>query len=145
VAVVAEEVCARGRTDASVLNTIAAKLFDARLEKIRVNSVHPGLVVSELDRDTAWPLNVLGPWLRKMIARSTHDGAIAQVTVATHPKLKGVGGRYFEDRCINSLCQSCLFCDSANPPGVVPNAQALDASIAKFVEEETEKILAAVR
>lgn len=66
-------------------------------------SVHPGLVVSELDRESEFAPYI--KLLREMIARPTIDGAIAQVTVATLPDFIQLGGGlYFEDHCIMNRC-----------------------------------------
>jgi len=116
--------------DSKLMNVMCAKSFAERFgqdTKITFNSVHPGFVVSNLDNNLPGMLRNLIVKVRQTIGRQPREGAIAQITVATHPKLEGVTGKYFSDSCINSLCHApCFHCDAENPPGMIPNSEALD-------------------
>lgn len=85
-------------------------------------AIHPGFVVSEIDRNLPPFLASLMMRVRKAIARPEFEGAVTQVTAATLPELGGAGGQYLEDRCIMGLCHDCFFC--APEGGVVPNSEA---------------------
>lgn len=114
--------------DSKVMNVMAAISFAERFgkdNKITFNSVHPGFVVSAIDRNMPAFFAAVVLRLRKLIGRDTRQGSMAQVTVATHPKLEGVTGKFFSDGCMNSLCIDCFYCDS-NGPGVKPNSDALN-------------------
>ena len=67
------------------------------------NAIHPGFVLTDLDRDMGWT-GALITIFRRLAARPARDGAVTQTTVATTPELDGVGGRYFSDACMNDLC-----------------------------------------
>ena len=128
--------------DSKLLNIIAAKIFAREHTDITFNAVHPGFVQSELDSQTGWPVNVIMPKIRAAVARDTAEGAVAQITLAIHPGMKGVTGRYFEDRCIETLCRApCLFCDDKDPPGVVPHKEALDDKKREFVKRESDVLV----
>uniref|UniRef100_A0A5B7A191 Short-chain dehydrogenase TIC 32 n=1 Tax=Davidia involucrata TaxID=16924 RepID=A0A5B7A191_DAVIN len=63
---------------------------------ITVNSVHPGLIMTNLYRHTGpimGLLNIFSSFLWKNIPQ----GAATTCYVALHPRLKGVTGKYFED------------------------------------------------
>lgn len=80
-------------------------------------------------------------WLRGAVARTTEEGSIASVQVASAPALASVGGRYFEDRCINDLCNAtCLLCDRAAPPGVRPSSLAESEELRRFVWDTADKL-----
>jgi NAD(P)-dependent dehydrogenase (short-subunit alcohol dehydrogenase family) len=99
--------------DTKLMNVIFSNGFQRRIagdpqySQLTSVSVHPGLVVSDLDRESE-----LAPYfkrLREMIARPTIDGAIAQVTVATLPEIIQLGGGlYFEDHCIMNHCTESI-------------------------------------
>jgi NAD(P)-dependent dehydrogenase (short-subunit alcohol dehydrogenase family) len=90
-------------------------------------SIHPGFVVSDLDRGLPSHMEVILRTIRSLVARPTIDGAVTQVTAATHPQLLAHGGGlYFEDQCIMSHCTSCLLCsiDKKRGVGVIPHGSA---------------------
>jgi NAD(P)-dependent dehydrogenase (short-subunit alcohol dehydrogenase family) len=119
--------------NSKLMNTMCAISFTERFAnhadygKITFNSLHPGFVVSNLDNNFHPAIAFAISTVRHIIGRNTRQGAVTQAVVATHPKLAKVSGKYFSDYCINTLCDTnCQFCDSRNPPGVVPNPEALD-------------------
>jgi len=101
-------------------NKLQRKLGPSAITSI---AIHPGLVVSGLDSNLPPPFADFMLWLRKQIARNTDDGAVTQVTAATLPELSNAGGQYLEDRCIENLCKSCVFCNADG--GVQPKNPAL--------------------
>lgn len=127
--------------DSKLMNVMTAISFAERFgkdNKITFNSVHPGFVVSALDRNLPAFVGALMLRVRKLIGRDTRQGAMAQVTVATHPKLDGVTGKYFSDGCMNSLCDGCFYCESKGP-GVKPNSEALDKAARDWLWDVTLK------
>merc|ERR1712070_482867 len=101
-------------------NKLQRKLGSSAITSI---AVHPGFVVSGLDRNKPPLLANFMLWMRKQIARNTDEGAVTQVTAATLPELSNAGGQYLEDRCIQNLCKACLFCNAEG--GVQPKAPTL--------------------
>eukprot|EP00808_Paulinella_micropora_P002846 g44767.t1 len=106
-------------SDSKLFQVMYSKELDARLaadaglqgKRVTSNVVHPGFVQSGIYRyvDSEWNFR-LQTWIRSWLARST-AGAYTTVIVATDPRLEGLGGRYFEDRCIaDELCRNCLGC-----------------------------------
>ncbi len=62
---------------------------------VTVNSVHPGLVATNIWRDSYWFMRIarLFSWLYK----SPEEGAEGVVYLATSPEVKGVTGQYFKE------------------------------------------------
>jgi len=102
-------------------------------------SVHPGYVVSALDQHLPPPLDKLASWFRKKVARSAEDGAITQVTAATLPELNTAGGQYLEDRCISSLCTSCILCEPTG--GVRPKSEATNVDMQDWLWDTSSAIV----
>jgi NAD(P)-dependent dehydrogenase (short-subunit alcohol dehydrogenase family) len=128
--------------DSKLMNIMTAKHFAQLHKDVSFNAVHPGLVWSEIFFNAPWPLDNILPTMQKLTARSSNEGAVTQVTVATHPNLKHVSGRYFEDRCIMYLCKDkCMYCDRDNSPGVVPNKLALDKETVAWLMEQSDKLV----
>jgi retinol dehydrogenase-12 len=124
--------------NSKLMNTMTAMSLAERYKskKVTFNSVHPGFVVSALDSNLPFPIRQFMVTARNLLARSTKQGAISQIAVATHPKLVDVSGKYFSDHCIDNLCNSsCIYCDRQNPPGVIPNRLALDKSLRDWLWE----------
>lgn len=116
--------------DSKLMNTMCAMSFQERYGKLGITftSLNPGYAVSNLD-DNMGAFKKFALAFRQAVARSTYQGAITQITVATHPKLSA-GGRFYSDHCINTLCnKDCFYCDKENAPGVVPHKQALDKNV----------------
>lgn len=117
--------------DTKMMNVMAAKSFQEHFASTDIvfTSVHPGYVVSNLARSVPWPVNVPVDWMNNMLGRSTEQGAVAQITTATHPNMtlkEGAGGKYFSDYCINALCnKQCFYCDKT-AAGVIPHKQVFD-------------------
>jgi NAD(P)-dependent dehydrogenase (short-subunit alcohol dehydrogenase family) len=118
-------------SDSKLMNVVFSNALESRLRlagglysKITSVAIHPGFVVSELDRGLPKVQHFMRK-LRDLIARPTVDGAIAQVTAATLPSLisRG-GGLYFEDHCIMSECSQCMLCTLNPAGGVMPHSSA---------------------
>jgi WW domain-containing oxidoreductase len=110
-------------------NLLFAKHLARRLSRdgkgVTVNAVHPGVIMSGLQRSMPafqrLSMAIAAPIALKSIA----EGAATQVYVATHPTLDDVSGEYFAD------------CNIAQP-----NARGRDAALAERLWQESEKIVA---
>jgi NAD(P)-dependent dehydrogenase (short-subunit alcohol dehydrogenase family) len=120
--------------DTKLMNVIFSNALDSRFRSLGVTSnpyagvtsvsIHPGFVMSELDRGIPAMQSVVKK-VRELIARPTIDGAITQVTLATLPSLLSEGGGlYYEDHCMPSGCRSCLLCTLNPRGGVQPHSSA---------------------
>lgn len=86
-------------------NLLAARAFNERLRgsSVTANAVHPGVISTNLSRDvgglSGWLLRnpAVSALSARLLNKSVAEGASTQCFVATHPSLKGVGGRYFAD------------------------------------------------
>lgn|GEM_PF-1081123 len=90
--------------DVKLMQVVYSKTLNAKLSGVTSNSVHPGFVQSSLDRNLPPLIAEAALWVRSRVARTTEEGAATGIIVATDPELVGVGGLYFSDHCINSLC-----------------------------------------
>lgn len=89
-------------------NLLTAVAFNERLAEFGVtaNAVHPGVIKTNLDRQLDGVLGLLMslPFFGKVMeltgGKSIPQGASTQCFVATHPSLKGMGGKYFADNRI---------------------------------------------
>ncbi|XP_059667799.1 short-chain dehydrogenase TIC 32 B, chloroplastic-like [Cornus florida] len=81
-------------------NILHANELSRRLQEeganITVNSVHPGLIMTNLMRHSALLMRVLKVFTCPMW-KNVPQGAATTCYVALHPKLKGVTGKYFLD------------------------------------------------
>jgi NAD(P)-dependent dehydrogenase (short-subunit alcohol dehydrogenase family) len=88
---------------ANVLYTkaLARRLEEAGHDKVFVNAVHPGYVLTEIDSGVE---NAVGKVMAKfmttfrhVVGRDVEDGALTQLYCATSPEIeeKGLSGRYF--------------------------------------------------
>lgn len=123
-------------SDTKLMNVVFSNAFQAKIRgypqysQLTSVSVHPGLVMSDLDRGLQ--VGAYAKRIREMIARPTVDGAIAQVTVATLPEIiQSGGGLYYEDHCIMNRCTKSIL--SAVVPvyekgGVTPHSTALNTT-----------------
>ena len=86
-------------------NLLTANAFDERLQGagVRANAVHPGVINTNLTRSLDGVLGVFfklpfaGLLMDHVFGKTIPQGASTQCYVATHPTLKGVGGKYFSD------------------------------------------------
>lgn len=122
--------------DTKLMNVVFSNALDSRMRKdqryaqITSVSIHPGYVISDIDRGHKHQYLMAG--IRKLIARSSYHGAITQVTAATSPAvISQGGGLYFEDHCIMDGCRSCnnfiVKCNQ-NGGGVIPHGTATSAT-----------------
>ncbi|KAF9599082.1 hypothetical protein IFM89_033689 [Coptis chinensis] len=81
-------------------NILHANELSRRLQEeganITVNSVHPGLIMTNLMRHSVLLMNVLKVFT-VFFWKNVPQGAATTSYVALHPNLKGVTGKYFED------------------------------------------------
>ena len=112
-------------------NLLFAKQLAKRLASqgstVTANAVHPGVIMSGLQRSMPavqrFGMALVAPIAFKSIA----EGAATQVYVATRPELEGVSGEYFSD------------CNVAQP-----SARARDAALADRLWQESERIVASL-
>jgi NAD(P)-dependent dehydrogenase (short-subunit alcohol dehydrogenase family) len=110
-------------------NLLFAKQLAKRLTNegstVTANAVHPGVIISGLQRSMPavqrLSMAMMGPIALKSIA----EGAATQCYVATRPELDGVTGEYFAD------------CNIAQP-----SARGRDAALAERLWQESERIVA---
>ncbi|KAL1809037.1 hypothetical protein DCAR_0728565 [Daucus carota subsp. sativus] len=90
-------------------NELARRLKEEGVD-ITANSLHPGLIATNIFAPNSGP----GYWLVKTIAKYTskniEQGASTTCYVALHPKVKGISGEYFVDN--NKVEASTLARDS---------------------------------
>lgn len=107
--------------DTKLMQVTLSNALDRRQKVLgkRVSSVavHPGFVVSAIDRSLPPTLRKIVSKLRQLLVRSAEEGAVTTVTAATLPSLLGHGGIYLEDWCIMEECD-------AENGGVAPHASA---------------------
>lgn len=73
---------------------LADRLGDSQVTS---NSLHPGLVQTNIARNAPLLIRRGFDYLGGLIAKSPAEGAATQLYVATNPRLQGVSGAYFED------------------------------------------------
>ncbi|MEI9938564.1 MAG: SDR family oxidoreductase [Pseudomonadota bacterium] len=110
-------------------NLLFAKHLAKRLANegsaVTANSVHPGVIMSGLQRSMP-AIQRLGMAIAAPIGfKSIPEGAATQVYVATRPELEGVSGEYFAD------------CNLAQP-----SERGKDAALAERLWQESERIVA---
>jgi len=103
---------------------LAKRLTDAG-SSATANAVHPGVIVSGLQRSMPAIQRVSMAVIAPIAFKSIAEGAATQCYVATHPGLAGVSGEYFAD------------CNIAQA-----SARGRDAALADRLWQETEKIVA---
>ena len=110
-------------------NLLFAKQLAKRLAQegstVTANSVHPGVIMSGLQRSMPAIQRLSMAIAAPIGFKSIPEGAATQVYVATRPELEGVNGEYFAD------------CNIAHP-----NALARDAALAERLWQESERIVA---
>ncbi|KAK4392228.1 Short-chain dehydrogenase B, chloroplastic [Sesamum angolense] len=79
------------------LQRIISKLgLQAEGVNITVNSVHPGLIMTNLFKYSGFLMRIL-KICTFILWKNVHQGAATTCYVALHPSLKGVSGKYFVD------------------------------------------------
>lgn len=85
-------------------NILHANELSRRLKEeganITVNSVHPGVIMTNLMRHSFWLMRIL-KLFTCLLWKNIPQGAATTCYVAVHPDLKGVSGKYFLD------CNEC--------------------------------------
>ncbi|HKO52547.1 MAG TPA: SDR family oxidoreductase [Polyangiaceae bacterium] len=109
-------------------NLLFAKQLAKRLatagSTVTANSVHPGVIMSGLQRNMPAALRLSMAIAAPITMKSIPEGAATQVYVATRPELDGVSGEYFAD------------CNVAQP-----SAQGRDSALAERLWQESERIV----
>ncbi|KAJ6820166.1 short-chain dehydrogenase TIC 32, chloroplastic [Iris pallida] len=90
----------RAYGQSKLANILHANELSRRLQKdganITVNSVHPGLIMTNLMRHSFYLMKVF-QFLTYICWKNVAQGAATTCFVALHPSLKGVTGKYFLD------------------------------------------------
>ncbi|XP_073002212.1 short-chain dehydrogenase TIC 32, chloroplastic-like [Typha latifolia] len=73
-----------------------SRRFKEENVNITANSVHPGIVATNLFRYQSI-MNALTSALAKFVMKDVHQGAATTCYLALHPQVKGVSGKYFSD------------------------------------------------
>jgi NAD(P)-dependent dehydrogenase (short-subunit alcohol dehydrogenase family) len=102
-----------------------AKRLSSEGRSVTANAVHPGVIMSGLQRNMPAFQRVSMALAGPIALKSIPEGAATQVYVATRPELDGVSGEYFAD------------CNIAQP-----NARGRDAALADRLWQESERIAA---
>ncbi|KAJ4970825.1 hypothetical protein NE237_003924 [Protea cynaroides] len=112
-------------------NILHANELSRRLQEeganITANSVHPGLIMTNLMRHSAILMRVLQVFTY-LFWKKVPQGAATTCYVALHPNLKGVAGKYFQD------------CNEMKP-----SALATDEELAKKLWDFSEKLVNSVQ
>lgn len=80
-------------------NALCARALAQRLSgtNTTANSVHPGVIKTNLGRHLPWYMQVAGTLFGWAFMKNIEEGAATQTYVATSPGLAGVNGYYFAD------------------------------------------------
>lgn len=86
-------------------NLLMAKELSRRLDGtgVTANALHPGLVRTEINRQTPWYVKHLMQPISYFWAKSAVEGAQTSIFLAVDPKLSNVSGKYFAD-CRETAC-----------------------------------------
>lgn len=108
-------------------NVLMAVELDKRLagSSVTVNAVHPGVIRTNLSRDSKGLMNSVISLMANLVERTIPQGAATQCYVATHPSLSEVSGCYFADCNVKP-----------------PSKQAQDQVLAKRLWDESERLAA---
>ncbi len=106
-------------------NALTAYELSKRLEgtTTTANSVHPGIINTNLGRHFPWYTRLFASLLGWTFMKSVEEGAATQAYVATHPNLATVSGHYFED------------CNPVVPEGSHMNNPELSAKLWQVSED----------
>ncbi|KAI3721491.1 hypothetical protein L2E82_32504 [Cichorium intybus] len=90
----------RAYGQSKLANILHANELSRRLKEegvnITANSVHPGIIMTDLMRHSFWQMRIL-KLFTYLIWKNVPQGAATTCYVAVHPELKGVSGKYFLD------------------------------------------------
>ncbi|KAL7611981.1 hypothetical protein Lser_V15G08511 [Lactuca serriola] len=90
----------RAYGQSKLANILHANELSRRLKEeganITVNSVHPGIIMTDLMRHSFWQMRIL-KLFTYLFWKNVPQGAATSCYVAVHPGLKGVSGKYFLD------------------------------------------------
>ncbi|XP_023763253.1 short-chain dehydrogenase TIC 32 B, chloroplastic [Lactuca sativa] len=90
----------RAYGQSKLANILHANELSRRLKEeganITVNSVHPGIIMTDLMRHSFWQMRIL-KLFTCLFWKNVPQGAATSCYVAVHPGLKGVSGKYFLD------------------------------------------------
>jgi WW domain-containing oxidoreductase len=80
-------------------NLLTARVLAEKLKdsKATANAVHPGIINTNLARDTGGAFSRVMMLFAPLMSKSLEQGAATQCMVAVHPSLEGVSGKYFSD------------------------------------------------
>jgi hypothetical protein len=140
--------------DTKLMNVVFSNAMDRLLrssaEYAHVTSVavHPGYVISDIDRGSSATKEAIMRFLRELFARPSEEGAVAQVAAASQPEILSLGGGlYFEDHCISNGCKSCLICSLhvERGAGVKPHKHALDEAMQDWLWNTSSDIVGLAR
>ncbi|KAI3727634.1 hypothetical protein L6452_16252 [Arctium lappa] len=86
-------------------NALHAKELSRRLKEegvnITVNSLHPGVIATNLARHTAW-MRVIFGYIVRLMLKNVEQGASTTCYLALNPGVKGISGEYWADNNISS-------------------------------------------
>lgn len=109
-------------------NLLFAKHLATRLPPGQTaNSLHPGVIWTNLGRHMNPVVGVMARAVRPIALKTVASGSATTCFVATHPSLEGVTGEYFAD------------CNLGNP-----TLHGQDAALARALWERTEEAVAAL-
>lgn len=117
----------RSYGQSKIANILFAKELARRFAgtKKTANSLHPGVIQTNLARHVNPLLSVLFAVLGPLALKSVPQGAATEVYIATSPALAGVSGQYFVNSNVGN-----------------PRSDANDEALAKKLWEVSEKIVA---
>ncbi|CAI9273375.1 unnamed protein product [Lactuca saligna] len=108
----------RAYGQSKLANILHANELSRRLKEeganITVNSVHPGIIMTDLMRHSLWQMRIL-KLFTYLFWKNVPQGAATSCYVAVHPGLKGVSGKYFLD------CNEWPASKFANDPELAKN------------------------
>ncbi|GLU21122.1 hypothetical protein SLE2022_372840 [Rubroshorea leprosula] len=81
-----------------------ARHFKEEGVDITANSLHPGLIVTNLFRQMSF-INGIVTKIGKFALKDVHQGAATTCYVALHPQVSGVSGEYFKDSNIGQAAE----------------------------------------
>jgi len=88
----------RAYGSSKMMNLLFANEFNRRFEGdgVVANTLHPGIVKTELGRDQSWPMKIFG-LLMLPVMKQVDRGAATTLLLATSPEYAERGGEYLED------------------------------------------------